>query len=46
MYFDDMLFVGNNMDLIKEVKVQLSSKLDMKDIGVENFTLEMEIFGE
>jgi hypothetical protein len=35
--------VGNNMDVIKEVKSQLSSKFDMKDLGVANFILGMEI---
>ena len=42
-YVDDMLLVGNNMDLIKEVKLQLSSNFNMKDLGVENFILGMEI---
>jgi len=43
LYVDDMLLVGNNMDVIKEVKSQLSSKFDMKDIGVANFILEIKI---
>jgi hypothetical protein len=38
-----MLLVGNNMDVIKEVKSQLSSKFDMKDLGAANFILGMEI---
>jgi hypothetical protein len=38
-----MLLVGNNMDVIKEVKSQLSSKFDMKDLGVANFILRMKI---
>jgi hypothetical protein len=42
-YVDDMLLVGNNMDVIKEVKSQLSSKFDMKDLGAPNFILGMEI---
>jgi hypothetical protein len=42
-YVDDMLLVGNNMDVIKEVKSQLSSKFDMKDLGAANFNLGMEI---
>jgi hypothetical protein len=42
-YVDDMLLVGNNMDVIKEVKSQLSSKFDMNDLGVANFILGMEI---
>lgn len=43
LYVDDMLLVGNNMDLIKEVKQQLSSKFDMKDLGPTHFILGMEI---
>ena len=43
LYVDDMLLVRNNMDVIKEVKLQLSSKFDMKDLGAANFILGMEI---
>jgi hypothetical protein len=43
LYVDDMLLIGNNMNAIKEVKKQLSSKFDMKDLGVANFILRMEI---
>ena len=43
LYVDDMLLVGNNMDVIKEVKSQLSSKFDMKYLGAANFILGMEI---
>jgi hypothetical protein len=43
LYVDDMLLVGNNMDVIKEVKLQLSSKFDMKDLGAAKFILGMEI---
>jgi hypothetical protein len=43
LYVDDMLLVGNNMDVIKEVKSQLSSKFDMKDLDDANFILGMEI---
>ena len=38
-----MFFIGNNKDAIKEVKSQLSSKFDMKDLGAANFILGMEI---
>jgi hypothetical protein len=41
-YVDDMLLVGNNMDVI-EVKSQLSSQFDMKDLSAANFILGMEI---
>ena len=40
---DDMLLVGNNMEVIKEVKLQLSSKFDMKNLGAANLILGMEI---
>ena len=43
LYVDDMLLVGNNMEVIKEVKLQLSSKFDMKDLGAANLILGMEI---
>ena len=43
MYVDDMLLVGNNMDLIEEVKLQLSSKFDMKYLRPTHFILEMNI---
>lgn len=38
-----MLLVGNNMEVIKEVKLQLSSKFEMKDVNAANFILGMEI---
>lgn len=43
LYVDGMFLVGNNMDLIKEVKQQLSSKSDMKDLGPTHLILGMEI---
>ena len=43
LYVDDMLLIGNNKDIIKEVKSQLSSKFDMKDLGATNFIVGMEI---
>ena len=43
LYVDDMLLVGNNIEVIKEVKLQLSSKFGMKDLGAANLILGMEI---
>jgi hypothetical protein len=42
LYVDDV-FIGNNKDIIKDVKTYSSSKFDMKDIGVVNLVLGMEI---
>jgi hypothetical protein len=36
LYVDDMLMVGNSMETINEVKMQLFSKFNMKDIGAKN----------
>jgi hypothetical protein len=38
-----MFFIGNDKDIIQDVKNQLSSKFDMKDVGFSNFILVMEI---
>jgi hypothetical protein len=43
LYVDDMLLIGNNKEIIQDVKTQLSSKFYMKDIGATNFILGMEI---
>jgi hypothetical protein len=43
LYVDDMSLIGKNKEIIQDVKYQLSSKFDMKDIGVANFILGMEI---
>jgi hypothetical protein len=33
LYVNDMLLIGNNKEIIQDVKTQLSSKFDMKDLG-------------
>jgi hypothetical protein len=38
-----MLFVGNNMEVIKELKSQPSSNFDMKYLGDATFILGMGI---
>jgi hypothetical protein len=43
LYVDDMMLIGNNKEIIQDVKTQLSSKFDMKDLGASNFILGMEI---
>ena len=43
LYVDNMLLVANNMEVIKEVKMQLSSKFNMKDLSASNLILGMEI---
>jgi hypothetical protein len=43
LYVDDMLLIGNKKEIIQNVKTQLSSKFDMKDIGTANFILGMEL---
>jgi hypothetical protein len=43
LYVDDMLLIGNNKEIIQDVKNQLSYKFDMKDLSSSNFILGMEI---
>ena len=38
-----MLLIGNNKDIIQDLKTQLFSKFDMKDLGAANYILGMEI---
>ena len=43
LYVDDMLLVGNEKEIIQDLKTQLSSKFDMKYLGAANYILGMEI---
>jgi hypothetical protein len=43
LYVDDMMLMGNNKEIIHDVKTHFSSKFDMKDLGASNFVLGMEI---
>eukprot|EP00253_Pinus_taeda_P021085 PITA_21085 len=38
-----MFLVGNDKEIIEDLKTQLSSKIDMKDLGAANYILGMEI---
>ena len=46
LYVDDMLLVGNDKEIIQDLKTKLSSKFNMKDIGAANYILGMEIKGD
>ena len=37
LYVDGMLLIGNNREIIQDVKTHLSSKVYMKELGAENF---------
>jgi len=43
LYLDDMLLVENNMEIIYDMKTQLSYKFDVKDISSTIFILFMKI---
>ena len=38
-----MLLVGNDKEIIQDLKTQLSTKFDIKDLGATNYILGMEI---
>ena len=42
-YVDDMLLIGNDKEIIQDLRTQLFSKFDMKDLGASNYILGMEI---
>jgi len=43
LYVDDMLLVGNDKEIIQDLKTKLPSKFDMKYLGAANYILDMEI---
>lgn len=43
LYVDDMLIMGNNLDVINQTKQMLSSFFDMKDMGVADVILGIKI---
>ena len=43
LYVDDILLVGNDKEIIPDLKTHLSSKLEMKYNGATNYILDMEI---
>eukprot|EP00253_Pinus_taeda_P036630 PITA_36630 len=43
LYVDDMSLIGNDKEIIHDLKTQFSSKFDMKDIGAANYILGREI---
>jgi hypothetical protein len=43
MYVDDTLPASSDVSLLLEIKIFLSSNVDMKDLGEASFVLEIEI---
>ena len=43
LYVDDMLIVGQDVDLIQKLKMELSKTFNMKDLGSAKHILGMEI---
>ena len=39
LYVDTMLHIGNDKEIINDLKTQFSSKFDLKDLGVANYIL-------
>ena len=39
IYVDDILLIGNDVEVMSSVNVWLSSQFDMKDLGMANFIL-------
>ena len=43
LYVDDMLIVGQDLNMINKLKVELSKTFDMKDLGAAKHILGMQI---
>ena len=43
LYVDDMLLVGNDKEIIQDLKTQLCSKFNMKDLGASDYIFGMEL---
>ena len=44
LYVDDILLIGNDVEVMSSVKVWLSSQFDMKDLGEANFILGIKLW--
>ena len=44
LYIDDMLIIDSNNEIIRATKAWLTSKFDMKDMGLTNMILGIKIF--
>ena len=44
LYVDDILLVGNDVELLKSVKEYLNSKFSMKDLGEVAYILGIKIY--
>ena len=43
LYVDDMIIFGSNNDIIRATKKMLTKHFDMKDMGIANIILGVEI---
>jgi hypothetical protein len=43
LYVDDMLIMGSNLEIVKTTKQMLSSRFDMKDLGIADVILGIKI---
>lgn len=43
LYVDDMLFIGNSKRKISDLKSQLATQFEMKDLGADIYILGIEI---
>ena len=44
LYVDDILLIGNDVEVMSSVKIWLSSQFDMKDLDEANFILGIKLW--
>ena len=43
LYVDDILFIGNNFEILSKVKIRLATQFQMKDLGEAQYVLGIKI---
>lgn len=43
LYVDNILLIGNDMDIIKKIKLYLKLRFEMKDMDENSYILEIKI---
>ena len=43
LYVDDILFIRNDFDILSNVKIQLATQFQMKDLGDAQYVLGIKI---
>ena len=46
LYVDDILLIRNDIPMLQSIKIWLSKKFSMKDLGKASYVLSIKIYGD